>query len=284
MKYIEAFINLLAKICGITKATTIKHRSGSFTYILDTETREASLLKYKQKCKDTTEVVIPASVMYRGEAYKVASLGERCFYGCTFTSIKIPKSVTSLRGRCFSGCYALKSVEIPESVTSLGDFCFWVCSSLKSIKIPESVTSLGRGCFSGCSSLKSIKIPKSITSLSIACFEDCSSLTSIEIPESVENLGERCLWNCDSLQTVICKMRDVIEEDLEENILFGDTPIEEATLYVPKESLNAYNSTTPWSFFGKIQPWTKELDTRVETPEPDITIHTNNGNVTVSGL
>ena len=36
--------------------------------------------------------------------------------------------------------------------------------------------------------------------------------------------------------------------------MFVDTPINEATLYVPEASLTSYKTTDPWSGFGTILP------------------------------
>ena len=39
-----------------------------------------------------------------------------------------------------------------------------------------------------------------------------------------------------------------------EGEFFTDSPIEQATLYVPEASLEAYKTTSPWSGFGTILP------------------------------
>lgn len=149
-----------------------------------------------------------------------------------------------------SGC---KRTQIPASITSLGDCCFAGCSSLTSIKIPTSVTSLGEKCFHSCSSLTSIVIPTSIKTLKFCCFYGCESLTSIVIPASVTDLEEDCFMRCFSLKTIICKMKKIIKN----RTLFINTPIDDATLYVPKEMLTLYKSIEPWSCFGTIRPLTK---------------------------
>ena len=224
-------------------------------------------------CHSLTSIEIPTSV---------TSLGENCFSGChSLTSIEIPISVTSLGDECFDNCSSLTSIEIPSSVTSLGQDCFNACSALESITvdknnkiydsredcnaiietstnrmlrgckstvIPSSVTSLEQDCFSFCSSLKSITIPSSVTSLGYGCFYGCSSLISIEIPSSVTSLGERCFNSCSSLKTFTCAIPTAIEGD------FFNYTINQATLYVPKASLDSYKSTYPWSRFGTILP------------------------------
>ena len=88
----------------------------------------------------------------------------------------------------------------------------------------------------------------SVTSLGRSCFKHRSSLTSINIPSSVTSLGEFCFSRCSSLKTVTCE----IPAPIGDNYIFSNTPINEATLYVPEASLNSYKTTSPWSGFGTI--------------------------------
>ena len=46
-----------------------------------------------------------------------------------------------------------------------------------------------------------------------------------------------------------CEIPTAIEGEF-----FSDTPIEQATLYVPESSLDSYKATSPWSSFGTILP------------------------------
>ena len=143
-----------------------------FRYLLDSDTKTATLVPKKDGDYSDDIIIIPEKVKGNdGVEYVVTSLGASCFKGCSgLTSITIPSSVTSLGSSCFSGCSGLPSITIPSSVTSLGSSCFYYCSGLTSITIPSSVTSLGDGCFHGCSGLTSITIPSSVTSLGDDCF------------------------------------------------------------------------------------------------------------------
>ena len=201
-----------------------------FRYLLDSDTKTATLVPQKDGDYSGDIIIIPEKVKGNdGVEYVVTTLGASCFKGCSgLTSITIPSSVTSLSESCFKGCSGLTSITIPSSVTSLGesclyncrgltsitipssvtslgDFCFAYCSGLTSITIPSSVTSLGVSCFLGCSGLTCITIPSSVTSLGGSCFAYCSGLTSITIPSSVTSLGGECFRGCQNLETVIFK-------------------------------------------------------------------------------
>ena len=245
-------ISLFAAMSMLMNAEVIEYTTDDSFYYLDTEEKTAEFSVYWGSAK---EIVIPESVTYENVVYKVTSLGEECFYKCsTLISIDIPSSVTSIGKSCFQGCSSLTSITIPFSVTSLGDVCFGECTSLKSIDIPSSVTSLGKCCFAYCPSLTSINIPSSssLTSLGDRCFEYCFSLTSINIPSSVISLGYSCFNLCSSLKTMTCEISTPIT--ISGYDIFVDTPINEATLYVPVASLKSYRTTYPWSGFGTILP------------------------------
>ncbi|MBQ6612560.1 MAG: leucine-rich repeat domain-containing protein, partial [Alistipes sp.] len=72
------------------------------------------------------------------------------------TEFKIPKNVTTVSARTFSGCSKLKSIIIPDGVTSIGKYAFKDCNSLTSITIPDSVTEIGEDAFENCDNLYSI--------------------------------------------------------------------------------------------------------------------------------
>ena len=129
-----------------------------FRYLLDSDTKTATLVPKKDGDYSDDVIIIPEKVKGNdGVEYVVTSLGASCFSGCRgLTSITIPSSVTSLGESCFSGCRGLTSITIPSSVTSLGVQCFWGCSGLPSITIPSSVTSLDESCFYGCKNLETV--------------------------------------------------------------------------------------------------------------------------------
>ena len=173
-----------------------------FKYILDSDTKTATLLPNTEKYAGD-KIVIPESVKAKdGNDYKITALGDKCFYCSDLTSITIPSSVTSLGDRCFEWCSGLTSITIPSSVTSLGNSCFLQCSRLASITISSSVTSLGESCFHGCSGLTSITIPSSVISIGERCFMYCTGLTSITIPSSVASLGVQCFCQCSGLTSI----------------------------------------------------------------------------------
>ena len=172
-------------------------------------------------------VIIPGSVTYGGKTYSVTRIGALAFFYCSnLTSVTIPNSVTDIGQSAFCYCPALTSVTIPNSVTSIGDNAFSGCSGLTSITIPNSVTSIGDNAFLGCSGLTSVSIGSGVTSIGIGAFNGCAGLTSVTcLAENVPETG---------------------------NAVFGFVPQSDATLYVPKSSLNAYKAADQWKDFREI--------------------------------
>ena len=242
------------------------------------------------KCVDLVSVTLPDGITsIESEAFNrcnkltsinipdgVTSIGGSAFSGCnSLTSISIPDGVTSIGVTVFCGCSSLSAIDIPDGVTSIGDKAFIYCSSRSAIDIPDGVTSIGSSAFSDCYSLTSITIPSSVTSIRNSAFSDCisltsvtlpdgvtsiepdlfdycSGLTSITIPAGVTSVGERAFYCCTALATVY-SFNPVPPTAGE--YCFVLLP-EDATLYVPEGSVEAYRNAEEWKKFKNI----KEFD------------------------
>lgn len=88
-------------------------------------------------------------------------------------------------------------------------------------------------------------------------------MVSVIIPNSVTSLGYLVFEGCTSLKDVYCYAENVPKD----YGAFTDN-IENATLYVPAASLGQYETTAPWSGFGKIVPLTDE-ETAINLPQAE---------------
>ena len=149
------------------------------------------------------DVVVPASITYRGKTYAVTGIKSRAFKNTkSLTSVTIPESVTSLGAYAFYGCSALSSITIPENVTRINEGVFSDCNSLISVTIPNNVTSVDDNAFDGCSRLASVTLPDGLISIGNHAFQNCNDLTGIVIPNSVTSMGSDAFNGCKSLTDV----------------------------------------------------------------------------------
>jgi hypothetical protein len=198
----------------------------------------------------------------------------------SLTSISIPRSVTSIESSAFNSCIGLttivveegnakydsrnncnaiietssntlivgcKNTTIPNSVRSIGSSAFLGISGLTYITIPNGVTSIGSGAFYQCSSLSSVNIPNSVKNIGGSAFYACISLTSITIPNSVTSIGGWAFYGCIDLNSVIVLNPTPVAISID---VF--TNRENATLYVPKGSTDAYQTANYWKAFKEI--------------------------------
>jgi hypothetical protein len=93
------------------------------------------------------------------------------------------------------------------------------------LTIPASVTSIGESAFYGCSGLTSVTIPNSVKSIREGAFSGCSGLTGVTVKAETPP-------TCRPYNSTFFSVYD--------------------TLYVPKESVDLYKSTSPWSNFKNI--------------------------------
>ena len=194
--------------------------------------------------KYTGDVVIPESVTYGGNTYKVTGIGETSFSSCiNLKSIIIPSSVTSIGYWAFSACRGLQSVTIPDGVKSIENGTFSECDKLTSIAIPNNVTTIGYRAFYSCNNLTELVIGNNVTSIGEEAFSDCA-LTSLTIPNSVKNVGKFAFSSC-------YKLKDVSILDGNEEIDFGKTSYSAfqycsiQTLYLGR-NIKYYNSNSPF--------------------------------------
>ena len=157
--------------------------------------------------------------------------------------------MTTIGGYAFNGCRSLTSVELPNSVTSIGERAFSRCEGLTSIVIPNSVTTIGYGAFEYCEGLTSVEIPNSVTTIGNSAFSGCSGLTSVVIPNSVTSIGGSAFYGCSNLTTIISHILEPFDCNC-----FGYDTYNNATLYVPAQSIELYKNTDGWKNFKNIIP------------------------------
>jgi hypothetical protein len=212
-------------------------------------------------CISLDSVIIPNSVV---------SIDEGAFSGCKgLTKIQISDSITTIADSIFCGCTKLNSVNISDGVYSIGRIAFENCTSLAGVNIPKSVITIGYGAFYGCSELAKMVFPNNVTDIGSWAFENCTALTDISIPDFIdEHLLRGVFQGCSGLTSV---MIPSVCEILLDSVFYGCSALTKVmvksvlppsaemncfsvydTLYVPMQSVSAYEATSPWSEFRVI--------------------------------
>ena len=140
---------------------------------------------------------------------------------------------------CYSG-----DVVIPElvsykgrdyTVTEIIPFAFYSCRNLTSVVIPNTVTTIGNHAFE---------------------MWFASDLTKVDIGSMVETIGLNAFYRCNKIQQVICRAAEPPTLSQEQNN-YGEcfTCYNSATLFVPQESIESYQTDADWSKFTHIVPF-----------------------------
>ena len=193
------------------------------------------------------------------------------------TEVIIPNSVTVIGEHAFWGCSKLRKVTNSDSLKKIGWGAFAGCKELQDIKIPNTVKEIVGIAFVGCDNMKyneydqayylgnesnpyhTYVMPKSINieecKINDECkiipgcaFSSCEKLKTIIIPMSITNICSYAFNSYDKLKCIICK------SSIPPIIGYIDSEItNNATLYVPKESIKAYKKADGWRNFKKIK-------------------------------
>jgi hypothetical protein len=168
-------------------------------------------------------------------------------------------------------------------VTSIGGDAFSGCSGLTSITIGSGVTRIGDNAFNHCSGLTSVTIPNSVTSIGNSAFQRCSSLTSITIGSGVTSIGRNAFDGVD-IPTVISLIENpfTITGKTSDYRTFTQNTFNNATLYVPKGTIEKYKATGGWKDFLFVEEGTGGGDTPTTQECEKPTISYENGKLTFS--
>lgn len=169
--------------------------------------------------------------------------------GCTsLTQIAIPDSWESIPVKLCNGCSSLQRLEIGSSVTHIKNTSFFDCTSLEEIEWNDAVTTIDWNAFYGIA-LTTLRLPASVDTIDDYAFSSLPSLTSVSLGSAVTMLGQECFSMNPELASFYCDA--ATPPTLGSYCFYGSNP-QNATLYVPSESISAYSAAAQWNEFGHV--------------------------------
>lgn len=217
-------------------------------------------------CEQLEEIHIPSKVTELGEyafqyceslkkvtfsTTKLAWLRTAVFAGCNsmHTLILPAYGLTDIGQRAFQGCHALESLTVPNSVKFIGDFAFNECESMKALYIGDGVERIGDAAFAACYALEALRLGPNIREIGTGAFSGNKKIFEVELPATLESVGKLAFSGYYAMRKVVCGAVTPPEAG---SYMFNEATYNEAVLYVPAASVEAYKAHAEWGKFLKI--------------------------------
>lgn len=189
---------LLASAMGVS-AEKVEAIVGDLKYEIDTETKEASVIKGDYS--GLYFVTIPEKIAVEGVDYAVTSIGDNAFYNLSkLTSVTLSNSVKSIGKSSFASCQKLTAINFGSSLISIGQSAFSYCN-ISALTLPESLETIGNSSFQY-NSITTLTIPNSVKKLERYAFAYCNNLSEVTIGNSLEVIGSYAFEYCSNLSKV----------------------------------------------------------------------------------
>ena len=226
---------------------------------------------------------------------KVKIIQSYTFQGCiSLESVTGFAAVDSIRSYAFYECKSLRNITIPATAKEVGIWAFRE-AGLKKLTVSDSGAPLTlrhnsaysySSPFYGCpidslyigrdinhanrkydyapynSSLKDVVIGDQVTKISREAFENCASLKEVSFGKNIEEIGASAFSGCNALQMIRAYWQIPLETP---DNTFSNTVYKNATLYIPGGTMPAYQTTSCWKNFLKIQSMQYEVKVMATT-------------------
>jgi len=165
-------------------------------------------------------------------------LSSYSFYNCT--NLKTAYIDHAIISNAFEGCRNLEEVIIGDDMGGLGSYAFLNCTGLKTVKIGDGIIFEENGHQNN----------TGLFSIDGNAFSGCTNLTTVVIGASMRFISSNAFKQCNKIKTLQC--RAIEPPKLYNSNTFTSTCYQNANLFVPRESLEAYRTAEYWSDFSHI--------------------------------
>jgi hypothetical protein len=198
------------------------------------------------------KLILSETVNHNGIDYTLVAIGDHAFSGCTGLRgvLELPQTLTAIGEGAFKGCSNISgNLNIPNCVTRIEEEAFANCSGLSGqLRLSDSLTFIGNKAFYHCSNLSDrLVIPNKTTQIGNKAFEQCGFSGSIRIPASLDAIGTEAFKGLSAINTISTKA--LVPPTTVENAFEGFAS--EITLFVPYNTLEAYQNAPGWSRFAQ---------------------------------
>ena len=238
----------------------------------------------------------------------VERIGKAAFFGCkALSSVSLPESLTTLDGLTFFNCSKLSDLVIPTNTNSIGigiavgtyalpgiqvedgnefytaiDGCLYdidvtqlyavPCGKPDSaLVIPESVVTIGEQAVRY-ARVKTVTMGNKVTYIAANAFATNPVLEEVTLSARLDSIKEQAFLGCPVIKKVTSLNRVPPYGGI-----FDEAVYNEATLYVPRGSKEAYQADANWSKFLNIE--------EIDVEEPSVVGDLNNdGKVDVADV
>lgn len=205
--------------------------------------------------EEKNSIIIPSSV---------DTIGHDSFWGCNkLSTIEIPNSVKVIDYNAFGYCTGITSIYIPSSVKSIYFSAFALNTNLLEINVDAANNNYASSdgllynkhlttlisCPAG---IHDVDIPNSVDTIYMNAFFGQTELSSITIPSSVKVIFDFAFYNCTGLTSIVSNA--ISPPTVRSTFLsFYNVP-KSIPIYVPAESVSAYQVANGWKDFTNILP------------------------------
>lgn len=190
---------------------------------------------FSSKKQNIKKVILPNTIR---------EIDDNAFSGCELEEIELPIGLETIGKNAFSSTN-LRSISISEGVKSIGAYCFWNCRSLTKAILPSTLREVSTFCFYNCHNLKDVTLTDGIEELAGYSFQ-LTGISQIVFPKSMQTIKNRAI-SSPCLISVICLGEKPCTLEA------GAVRQNPVTLYVPKNSIEAYKTSDEWKDFTSIR-------------------------------
>ena len=258
----KKYFTLVFLLMFFVKSFALKFKVNGITYEV-TSTQELTLKVVESNNYDYYgDVVIPENVKYNGKTFTVTAIGDYTFVECSrVTSLSIPKTVESIGIQLFNGGKSLKAIKVDKDNPYFCDvdgvlfskdttiMYYYPTAKSTSYKLPKETKVIRESCFSLSWNLAKIIFNEGLEEIGKMSFYYVK-LTELIFPSTLKKIDYGAFLRATDIKKVVCKSKTPPE-----GAGFDDATYLDATLYVPKGSLEKYKNAFAWNAFYDIQEY-----------------------------